>query len=66
MQDYKCFACDKKFRNLASRRLVDTRDDQLVYVGPDCYKRIAQAGDVGYRHPTGGPRLFLISEGKTK
>lgn len=54
----KCFACGRK---LAGRRgfLIDTRDDQLEFVGPECVKNVQAAGPDGYQPPAGGPRLFL-------
>lgn len=52
----KCFACDRK---LLSRRFkADTRDGQIVDVGPDCYKLIKATGEQGYQPPLGGPRLY--------
>jgi hypothetical protein len=58
-QDNKCYACGKKLgKNPA---LVDTRDEQLVYVGRECLKLIKQAGEQGYQPPQGGPRLYLCS-----
>jgi len=56
----KCFACDRKLGR--SYALVDTRDDQLVYVGSECVKLITAAGDKGYQPPKGGPRLYPITE----
>ncbi len=60
----KCFACDKKLGN--NPKIADTRDDQTVYVGPDCYKRIVAAGEAGYRPsswdieiPNGELRLYV-------
>ncbi len=43
----RCYICGKKFQS-AKRYQVDTRDDQIVYVGPDCYKRVMAAGDEGF------------------
>lgn len=56
----KCFACGKKIKG--SGYLIDTRDSQTAVVGPDCFKRIKSAGDVGYQPPLGGPRLYEISQ----
>jgi len=56
--DEKCFACDRSLPK--HRKLVDTRDAQTVYVGPECYKKIVQAGAAGYQPPLGGPRLYLL------
>ena len=55
----RCFACGKTLAR--TRKLVDTRDDQLVYVGPDCYRKV-KAAVGGYRYPGIGPRLFLIDQ----
>lgn len=60
----KCFACDKKFKDGSKRYLVDTRDSQTVFVGPDCYKKVLAAGEDGYLLPPdkdkfqSGLRLF--------
>jgi hypothetical protein len=54
----KCFACD---RPLKGKHLVDTRDDQTVFVGPDCFKRVKAAGDAGWQPPKGGPRLYPVT-----
>ena len=56
MQD-KCFACDKK---LKVPYLVQTEDGQKVFVGPECFKRVAVAGKRGYQPPLGGPKLILL------
>jgi hypothetical protein len=56
----KCFACGKTIRN--RRFLIDTRDSQTAIVGPDCFKRVRDAGEDGYQPPLGGPRLFEISQ----
>lgn len=44
-----CFACGKVIRRKAY--VADTHDDQLVYVGSDCWKHIKAAGDKGYQNP---------------
>jgi hypothetical protein len=51
----KCFACD---RPLKGKHLVDTRDDQTVFVGPDCFKRVKAAGDAGWQPPMQYRRPF--------
>ena len=53
-----CFACGRKLGK--SPKLADTRDDQIVQVGNECYKLIKAAGNRGYQPPRGGPRLFLL------
>lgn len=54
----KCFACDRKLGK--NPKVADTRDDQWVYVGRECYKHILAAGSVGWQPPKGGPRLFIL------
>ena len=62
MED-KCFACGRRGKTIKARgRLVDTRDGQLVFVGPECLKHVKNAGDVGYQPRKGGPRLWLIEK----
>jgi hypothetical protein len=53
-----CFACGKPLTS--TKRLVDTRDDQRVYVGPDCFAKVVKAAEVGYQPPKGGPRLWVL------
>jgi hypothetical protein len=55
----RCFACDKKLGRHPA--VADTRDDQAVYVGSECYKLIRAAGEAGYQPPKGGPRLWVMS-----
>ncbi len=57
----KCFACDRRLGK--SPKLVDTRDSQTVYVGSECFKLIAKAGETGYQPPLGGPRLYPMPTG---
>ena len=58
--DDRCFACGKKLGK--NPILVDTRDAQHVYVGRDCARNVAQAGDTGWQPPRGGPRLYPMSD----
>lgn len=53
----RCYACDHL---LGKAIRVETIDGQSVYVGPDCYLKIADAGPVGYQPSLGGPRLRLL------
>lgn len=62
-QDDKCFCCGKPFRGSA-KHLVDCGDDQLVFVGPDCYRHIVSVGCGGYQHPRGGGALLYPFEGR--
>lgn len=57
----KCFACGRQLGKTPHR--VDTRDDQTVFVGRECYKLIERAGETGYQPPRGGPRLYLLKAG---
>lgn len=59
MYQHTCFACNKLIK-AGNEKLVDTKDAQLVFIGPECYKKVVKAGDKGYQPPLGGPRLFLI------
>jgi hypothetical protein len=61
-QDAKCFACDRPFRS-PRRPLAITSDGQRVFVGPECHRRIVQAGAAGYQPPLSGPRLFALEHG---
>ena len=60
----KCFACGRKLGE--TPMLVDTRDDQLVYVGRECAKLVIASGEAGYQPPLGGPRLYALAQCKTK
>jgi hypothetical protein len=44
------------------RYLVRCIDEQTVFVGPDCFKRVESGGSKGYQPPLGGPRLFIIGQ----
>ena len=57
----KCFACDKKLG--INPAIADTKDDQYVFVGTDCYQKIKKAGAEGYQPPLGGPRLWVLPKG---
>lgn len=56
-----CFVCDKDITK-AKKYLVDTRDDQTVYVGSECYKRIKEAGENGYNKDNHPLKCYLIDE----
>lgn len=56
--ELRCFACNRPLGK--SPVIVDTRDDQTVYVGRECYKLVVAAGETGYQPPLGGPRLYLL------
>lgn len=53
----QCFACDKIINK--SPEKVFCKDAQWVYVGPECFRKIAQANSPGYQPPKGGPRLYI-------
>lgn len=55
-----CFACGRQIKN--RHYIVDTRDSQTSFVGPECFKLIVAAGNDGYQPPRGGPRLYRISQ----
>ncbi len=59
----KCFACDKRLGKKPA--LVTCADEQTVYVGSECYKRIVAGGIAGYKPVDGGPRLYTL-ENKPK
>lgn len=57
----KCFACDRKLGK--NPKLADTRDDQHVAVGADCYKKIVAAGEQGWKHNSpDSMRLWVIKD----
>lgn len=60
MNNERCFACGRKIKTTI--HLADTRDDQIVYVGKDCWKKIKNAGENGWQPDRGGPKLYLIKE----
>lgn len=57
MKKLKCFACNKVLGQ--NPKLVRCVDEQTVYVGSECYKKIVKAHD-GYQPSKGGPKLYLI------
>jgi len=57
----RCFACDRVIQRKVPFQ-VDTRDDQIVFVGPECYKLVMAAGATGYQPPKGGPRLYPLND----
>jgi hypothetical protein len=59
MSKTKCFACDKA---TSRPRLVRCIDEQTVFVGADCFRRIKYSGKDGYQPPFGGPKLYCISQ----
>lgn len=54
----KCFSCNKPLHR--ARIIAVTTDGQTVYVGPDCYRKIIEAGTAGYQPPLGGPKLLTF------
>ena len=56
----QCFACGKKLGK--NPKVVDTRDDQKVFVGSECYKEIKKTGENGWQIPGLKLRLYLICE----
>ena len=60
----RCFACGRPLGS--NPTLVDTRDGQLVYVGPECFGKVASGNpNGGWQPPKGGPRLYLCQKGDT-
>ena len=60
----RCFACGRKLgKNPA---LADTRDDQFVFVGAECFRLIKAAGATGFQPSRGGPRLYLMPTSLTQ
>lgn len=55
----KCFACDRALRR---PHIVRCIDEQTVFVGPECFRRVRESGAAGYQPPLGGPQLFEISQ----
>jgi hypothetical protein len=58
----KCFACGRKLKG--EPKLADTRDGQIVYVGPCCVKKIIAAGEAGYQPPLRGPKLYPMPDNR--
>lgn len=58
---FRCFACGRVIHRKEPYQ-VDTRDAQIVFVGPECFRLVIAAGDLGYQPPKGGPRLFPLRE----
>lgn len=56
----RCGACGKPL--VQPPHQVDTRDGQVVYVGPECARHIANAGTRGWKPPLGGPKLYPVRE----
>jgi hypothetical protein len=54
-----CFACDCPMN---SKYLVRCIDEQTVFIGSECFKRVRTAGADGWQPSKGGPRLFTIQD----
>lgn len=54
----RCFACSKRLGK--TPKLIGCKDDQTAFVGSECFKCIAAAGEQGWQPPKGGPRLYLL------
>lgn len=52
----RCYACDRMLGCNPAR--VMNEDSQIVFVGLECWKRVLEAGAMGYQPPKGGPRLY--------
>ncbi len=55
-----CYACGRKLTTM--KYIVDTRDDQLVNVGKDCYDKIIKAGEEGVTVNEFGLKLYLLKK----
>lgn len=55
----RCFACDKPLKSLKIHEVQVLTEDTIVWVGPDCYKKVINAGKEGYKPPKGGPILII-------
>ncbi len=61
-QDDKCYICGKAFKTTSKKYLVNVnKDDQHVYVGPECYKRVVKADKDGYQ-PKGDIIKYYINK----
>lgn len=63
MNKKPCFVCGKALGKTPA--LVRCEDEQTVYVGRECFKRIKAAGNAGWlpepdKHGLTGPRLYLL------
>lgn len=55
----RCFACDRVIRR-ATPLIAHCLDEQEVYVGTECMKKIESAASEGWQPAKGGPRLFTL------
>ena len=62
----KCYACGRGFTADENRVLVDTHEDQAVFVGRECYRHIVASGENGWQPPKGGPRLWTMTLNRSK
>lgn len=54
-----CYLCGRKMQS--TRYLVDTGEDQDVYVGAECYRKVVAAGKAGIKVPDSGVRLYPMT-----
>lgn len=54
----RCYACDRPIKDELHVRKIFTSDNQMQYVGVNCFNKVRKAGDKGWQPPKGGPRLF--------
>lgn len=54
-----CFACGRPLSCKRPPIEADTRDDQVVFVGPECAKNLTEEG---WQPPQGGPKLYPIEK----
>jgi hypothetical protein len=63
MNSETCFVCGRRLNSGPYGRpfnhpTVITIDGQRPAVGHDCARKVANAGEEGYRPPLGGPRVW--------
>jgi len=60
MTPKRCFACNQPLGN--NPLLVTCADEQDVFVGSECARRIRRAGRGGWQPPRGGSRLYTLMD----
>lgn len=55
----KCYACGKPLGKTPA--IADTLEDQYVFVGRECIKRINAAGALGYATKRSGLKLYPLT-----
>lgn len=62
----KCFICGRKLGKKPI--LADTRDDQKVFIGRECFKKVAASGEQGFPATpyVNGVRVYLLRKGGSR